>query len=113
MMAANTVELTLQGTGGNEAELQLPGMRPVPINLTLAREWIEDNWGRGSELTPDSMIVQDVDTGLLYDFLTGPGIDVNDFVISKPSSRIGGSEDLDQYFKALNAIRPVTEPEVD
>ena len=112
-MAANTVELTLQGTGGNEAELQLPGMRPVPINLTLAREWIEDNWGRGSELTPDSMIVQDVDTGLLYDFLTGPGIDVNDFVISKPSSRIGGSEDLDQYFKALNAIRPVTEPEVD
>jgi hypothetical protein len=104
--ALQTVELTVTGKSGTEVELSLPGLKPIRTDLKRVRDWVEDNFGKGSEVSPLHSITLVVDVGLLFDFLSGPGVDVNDYLLEPaPAGRIAASEDLYLYFSSLNAVK--------
>ncbi len=108
--ALTDVEMTITGTDAANAEILLPGMKPIPVKLVLAQEWVEDNWGRGGEVAVKHTLTQRVAVDLLYDFLTGPGVDINEYATDQPSGRISSAGDFEQYFRGLNRTKTGEEP---
>ena len=102
--ATNAVEVSIHGKTEQDAEILLPGMKPIPVRLDVARDWIENNYGRGADVAPDRTLTLEIDVALLYDFLSGPGVDVNVFITEKPpGDRITGPDDLSSYFSSLSS----------